>query len=89
MPAQSPAVGIAHMIDPTLNTRIELGKADFSAAVGVKAFTEMAGCVSDLARLNAAVSGIDDKTQPRNTAAHWHHLRGRLVDDQSQAGEAL
>jgi hypothetical protein len=76
------------MVDPTLDTGIELSKGDFAATVGVEAFTKMAGSVSHLARFYASVGGIDDKTEPRNATTHWHHLSRRLMDDQSQAGEA-
>jgi energy-coupling factor transporter ATP-binding protein EcfA2 len=89
MSAKPPTVGIADMIDPTLYAGIELGKADLAAAVGIKTFAEMAGCVSHFTCLDKPMIREDDKTKPRNTAFHRHYLGRVFVNHQSQNGKAI
>jgi hypothetical protein len=73
------------MVDPALNAGVEIGKTDFSSTPGLVALAQAPGGCDDLARLDAAVVGENDKTQPWDTAAARQHLRRVLVNAQAQS----
>lgn len=87
MRAQSPGVGVANVIDPALHRSVEFGKGDVSGAVFRPPRFQLAREFDDVARLDAAMCGIDNKAQPRNAVFARNNLRLRFVDGQTPAAQ--
>ena len=77
------------MVHPAFDAGVEFAEADSPGVVVVEALAEMAGGRAHLARLDQAVRGIDDETEPRNAAGCRQNLRRVLVNRQPQLRQAL
>lgn len=72
--AQSPGIGMAHMIDPALHAGIEFGKGDRPGPIGFVLLAEAAGGMAHLARLDPAVVREHHHAQPGYAAGRGHDL---------------
>ena len=84
--AQTPRVGVTHMVDPALHAGVELGEADLAALPRRVAFAEPAARLHDLARLDPPVRREDDEAKPGNSRLHRLHLRAACVKRQARRG---
>ena len=84
VPSQAPGIAIADVVHPAFDAGVKLAEADSPGTVVVEALAEMAGGRAHLARLDQAVTRMDDETQPRNAAGCRQDLRRVLVNRQPQ-----
>lgn len=61
---QAPSVGIADVIDSSLDAGVELSEGNAALAPSVEAFGQPLGGVNTLTALEKAVGGVDDEAEP-------------------------
>ena len=64
MAAEAPAVGVADMVDPALDTVIQLSEADLAGVICRQPRTQPPVGGTHLSRLDQAVGGMDDEAEP-------------------------
>src|SRR5512132_3420672 len=89
MAARAPTVGVADVVDPALDAGIEFGIADLAGVIGGELRPQPSVGRAHLARLDEAMSRIDDEAEPRDPRADRQHLSARFVDDEPQPGKPL
>jgi hypothetical protein len=80
VPAQTERVGVAHVVDPALHTRVELGEAQRAGKVGTVPRPKVPRGMAHFAGLCTVVIGEGHEPEPWNVGADRRHLRAGGVD---------
>lgn len=89
MIAQSPRIGVAHMVDPSLHTGVQFSERNRVRLIEVDVALQPPPEVDGIAPLEQSVCWVDDETQPRNSMSRLCDLRFTFVDGQSQPRQAV
>ncbi len=75
MLAQSPGIGVAHVVDPALHAGVKFRKADLPGTVLLPALSQPTAKVVHIAGFDPAVIEIHEKPGPGDAMPGWHDLR--------------
>ncbi len=86
MLAQSPGIGVAHVVDPALHAGVKFRKADLPVTVLLPALPQPMTKIVHIAGFHPVVVGIHEQPEPGDAMPDWHDLRLRMYGE-SLAGE--
>src|SRR3954463_8117177 len=75
MLAQPPRIRVPYVVDPSLNTRVELGKADRPCSPRIEPLPQSPARLPHFSALHSAVTREDYESQPGNTGSDGLNLR--------------
>lgn len=86
---QSPAVGVADVVDPALDAGLQLSGADLAGMIGGEPHPQPAVGGADLARLDQPVRRMNDEAEPGDAGIHRQDLSPLVVGDEAQGRQPL
>jgi hypothetical protein len=74
MPAQSPGIGVAYVVDLALHAGVKFRKADLPGILLLPALPQPTAKVVHITGFHSAVLRIHEKPEPGEAVQNWHDL---------------